>query len=212
MSFISIPRTKGRKRRADRLDSIMRLHNRVLVIDVETTGFDPAVNACIDLGAVLLDESLNVVQEFSSLIAPWTGAQVKDEAMKVNRIAWEEMASAPHVEEVINRFNATFSLKGTPPLIAGWNVWFDVSFLRELYNRAQQSWPFSYRLLDVQSVISFHTWMTGISQEQAIEKFLNEQQQHRAFADASHTARLLQLVAHRYLSDSESTPLTTDGP
>lgn len=183
----------------------MRVHNKVLVIDVETTGFDPTRNACIDLGAVLLDESLHIVNEFSSLIAPWKGAEVKEEAMRVNQIAQEELQSAPHLEEVVNRFHETFRLDVTPPLIAGWNVWFDVTFLRNLYLRAQKSWPFPYRLLDVQSVMSFHMFLSGISQEQAIEKFLNERQKHRALADASHTARLLQLAAQRYLSDSHLT-------
>jgi len=125
--------------------------------------------------------------------------------MRVNQIAWEELQSAPHVESVVKRFHETFQLDSAPPLIAGWNVWFDVSFLRDLYHRAQQSWPFPHRLLDVQSVISFHTFFTGISQEKAIEEFLNERQKHRALADASHTARLLQLVAQRYLSDSHLT-------
>jgi hypothetical protein len=44
--------------------------------------------------------------------------------------------------------------------------------------------------------------LAGISQEEAIDKFLNERQEHRALADASHTARLLQLVAQRCLLDS----------
>lgn len=209
LSCISIPRiTRGKAVRPP--NSAMRLHNRVLVIDVETTGFDPAVNACIDLGAVLLDESLNVMREFSSLIAPWAGAQVKDEAMKVNRIPLKELASAPPVDEVVMRFTETFRFEGAPPLLAGWNVWFDASFLRELYKRAQQPWPFPYRLLDVQSVISFHTLMTGISQERAIEQFLNERQQHRAFSDASQTAKLLQQFAQKYLSNSESASLVRE--
>jgi hypothetical protein len=44
--------------------------------------------------------------------------------------------------------------------------------------------------------------MTGISQERAIEQFLNERQEHRAFPDASQTARLLQQFAQKYLSNS----------
>lgn len=180
----------------------MHVQHRVLVIDVETTGFDPARHACIEIGAVLLDESLRAVQEFSSLIAPWEGAQIVEQAMKVNQISRKQLQSAPRVEEVVKQFHETFRLADMPPLISGWNVWFDVSFIKDLYQRVQRPWPFSYRLLDVQSVVSFHMLLAGISQEKAIEKFLNERQKHRALADASHTARLLQLVAQRCLLDS----------
>jgi len=146
----------------------MRVQHRVLVIDVETTGFDPAQYACIEIGAVLLDESLHPVQEFSSLIAPWEGAQIMEQSMKVNQISREQLQCAPFIAEVVNEFHDTFRLDEAVPLIAGWNVWFDVSFLKELYRRAQRAWPFSYRLLDVQSVVCFHSMLAGLSQEKAI--------------------------------------------
>ena len=101
----------------------MRVQHRVLVIDVETTGFDPAQHACIEIGAVLLDESLRPVQEFSSLIALWEGAQIMEQAMKVNQINQEQLQSAPLVDEVVKKFHDTFRLDEIAPLIAGWNVW-----------------------------------------------------------------------------------------
>jgi len=179
----------------------MHVQHKVLVIDVETTGLDPARHACIEIGAVLLDEALQPVQEFSSLIAPWRGAQIMEQAMKVNQISDEQLRSAPAIEEVMKQFHETFQLDEKPPLIAGWNVWFDASFIKDLYQRVHRPWPFGYRLLDVQSVVSFHMLFSGVSQEAAIDKFLNERQQHRALADASHTARLLQLATQRCLLD-----------
>jgi DNA polymerase III epsilon subunit-like protein len=184
----------------------MRVQHRVLVIDVETTGFDPARHACIEIGAVSLDESLHPVQEFSSLIAPWEGAQIVEQAMNVNKISQEQLQSAPHVDEVVKKFHDAFRLDEVAPLIAGWNVWFDVSFLKDLYQRTQRAWPFSYRLLDVQSVVSFHSMLAGLSQEKAIEGFLNERQAHRALADARHTSRLLRLMAERYSGDLVNGP------
>ena len=47
----------------------MKVLNRILVIDVETTGFEPSKHACIELGAVLLDEHFKSIEEFSSLVA-----------------------------------------------------------------------------------------------------------------------------------------------
>ena len=81
----------------------------ILVIDVETTGLDPAKHACIDLGAVLLDRWLNPVAEYSSLVAPWEGAEIVPEALHVNQISPSAMNSAPKITEVIDKFNKTFN-------------------------------------------------------------------------------------------------------
>lgn len=184
----------------------MRILNKVLVIDVETTGLDPSRHACIEIGAVLLDESLYIGREFSSLIAPWEGACIMEQAMEVNQISLEQIRHAPLVGEVVKQFHQTFSLEKDQPLLAGWNVWFDATFLRELYRRARLTWPFSHRLLDVQSIVSFHSLLAGLSQEKAIKKFLNEQQVHRALADAQHTSQLLRLMAERYFDELANDP------
>lgn len=179
----------------------MRVQHKVLVIDVETTGLDPSRHACIEIGAVMLDESLRPEQEFSSLIVPWEGAEIIEAAMKVNQISLEQLHRAPLLDEVVKRFHETIRPDAVVPLLAGWNVWFDARFLRDLYQRTQRAWPFSHRLLDVQSIVSFHSMLAGLSQEKAIETFLNERQAHRALADAQHTARLLRLMAERYSRD-----------
>src|SRR5688572_29200277 len=64
-----------------------RVTRRPLVIDVETTGLDPARHACIEIGAVLLDESLEVVWEFSAALLPPPDAEIRPEAQQVHRIA-----------------------------------------------------------------------------------------------------------------------------
>lgn len=176
----------------------MRVQHKVLVIDVETTGLDPASNACIEIGAVMLDESLLMMQEFSSLIAPWEGAQIVEQAMKVNQISPEQLQTAPSIEQAVKRFHETFRPDETKPVLSGWNVWFDVNFLRNLYERANQTWPFSHRLVDVQSIVSFHSQLAALSQGEIIENFLGEKQEHRALADARHTSRLLRLMAQRF--------------
>ncbi len=179
----------------------MNAAQNILVIDVETTGLDPSRHACIEIGAVMLDKSLRPKQEFSSLIVPWDGAEIIEAAMKVNQISVEQLDRAPLLDEVVKQFHETFRPDEAAPLLAGWNVWFDAHFLRDLYQRTQRAWPFTYRLLDVQSIVSFHSMLADLSQEKAIETFLNERQAHRALADAQHTARLLRLMAERYAKD-----------
>lgn len=162
-----------------------------MILDVETTGFDPTRNACIEIGAVLVDEFSNPADEFSSLIAPWPGAEISPESLAVSGISLDELRSAETVDAVVSRFDAWLKRVQPPPLLAGWNVWFDAAFLRSLYQRANIRWPFSHRLFDVQSVFAFLSNMDGASQSQAIAHILGENQSHRALGDAQHTARLL---------------------
>ena len=169
----------------------------ILVIDVETTGLDPAKHACIDLGAVLLDRWLNPVAEYSSLVAPWEGAEIVPEALHVNQISPSAMNSAPKITEVIDKFNKTFNPNSKKLLLCGWNVWLDVAFLKALYTRAGRDWPFGYRLLDVQSIITFHSRLMPTSQANVIKNYLGEEQPHRALPDAQQTAKLLRLFAER---------------
>lgn len=175
-----------------------RVGQQILVIDVETTGFDPQKHACIELGAVLLNEALEPVVQFSSLIAPWKGAEVVPQAMAVNHISPDELRSAPPLARVVEQFYSEVLANRPTPLLSGWNVWFDAAFLRHLFGQAGRDWPFRHRLLDVQSVVSFHMKMAAVSQEVAIREGLHEAQAHRALPDAAHTARLLRLMADRH--------------
>jgi DNA polymerase III epsilon subunit-like protein len=177
-----------------------RFKSEVLVIDVETTGFDPCRHACIELGAVLLDLNLRPVQEFSSLVAPWAGFIAEPASMAINKISVEELHVAPPIPDVVEHFNKTFNLQTRKPLLAGWNVWFDVEFLRSLYARAGRTWPFSHRLLDVQSIVTFHAAFASVSQEEVVRKTFAERQRHRAVNDAFHTSRILHNMAERFLS------------
>jgi DNA polymerase III epsilon subunit-like protein len=180
----------------------MRIHKEILVIDVETTGLDPAKHACIELGAVCLDKDLQMTKQFSSLVAPWKGAEFVKEAMKINQIAAEQLRGAPSIEDVVEAFHETFRPDEKILLLSGWNVWLDAYFLRNLYERASREWPFNYRLLDVQSVFSFHSLMAASSQEKTIQELLHEKQEHRALADAKHTSRVLQLLSKQFLTES----------
>ena len=182
------------------MNSFGQFKQRILVIDVETSGFDPQRHACLELGAVLLETNLEPLASFSSLIAPWPGAELVPQAMAVNKISLDSLASAPSSVEALTRFHSEMMGDGAPPLLAGWNVWFDASFLRVLYEKAQRPWPFRHRVLDVQSVALSHSRMGPISQEVAIKETFDESQQHRALPDAMHTARLLRRFTERHLS------------
>jgi DNA polymerase-3 subunit epsilon len=174
-----------------------RVARRALVIDVETTGLDPARHACIEIGAVLLDESLDVVWEFSASLLPPPDAEICAEAQQIHRIALAESQRGEPAEKVIRAFHHRISSESAPVVVAGWNVWFDVSFLKVLYRRAGIDWSFGHRFLDVQSIVSFAEDLRDVSQASVIENYLGETQTHRALADARQTARLLRQMSLR---------------
>lgn len=184
---------------------------RALIIDVETTGLDPTRHACVELGAILLDEKFDVVWEYSSLLEPWPGAEFSAEALKVHRIRSEVSQDAEPLEKVVRAFHQRFDREAAPLVVAGWNVWFDVSFLKVLYERTGLAWPFGHRFLDVQSIVSFFFGLREVSQAFAIEKCLGETQIHRALADARQTVQLLRLMNRlresQHFSEIQPSPL-----
>ena len=177
----------------------LRLHRKVLVIDVEATGLDPAKNACIEVGAVLLDETLEPIDDYSSLIAPWEGAEFNKESMAVHGISMKELKQAPNFHAVIGEFHKRFCSDSPIPTLAGWNVWFDVAFMRVLYDKIGMRWPFSYHFLDIQSIVLFYSRFHNPSLEQTVRSLLGEKQTHRAIDDARQTGKVLQHLAKEHL-------------
>lgn len=95
---------------------------RRIVLDTETTGFDPATDEILTLsiideaGAVLFDEMFKPARTSS-----WPGAQ------RVNRISPQMVAHCPGVERSVGRIQRI--VDGAEAVI-GYNVDFDLRFLR----------------------------------------------------------------------------------
>ena len=178
----------------------IKFNNEVLVFDVEATGLDPVKNACIEIGAVLLDKDLNMVNEFSTLVAPWPGAEIVKESMAVHKISLEELNRGPDFRTAVGEFHERYGTKKPLPILAGWNVWFDVFFVRALYDKAGIKWPFSHHFLDIQSVELFMGALKVVSLENTVKSMVvGDLQTHRAIDDARQTAKVLQVLAQRHL-------------
>jgi DNA polymerase III epsilon subunit-like protein len=174
--------------------------NKILVFDVETTGLDPARNAIVEIGAVLLDERLQIIDEFSRLVSPWEGAVIVQESMAVHKIKPESLKNAESVSTVITEFHERYGSVQLLPWLAGWNAWFDVAFLQSHYGRAGIAWPFSFHFLDVQSLVLFFSRFRGASLNATIRNLFGKIQSHRALDDARYTARILEIMGREHLS------------
>lgn len=103
--------------------------DRVVVIDLETTGFSPLRgHRIIEIGAVALQGG-GVIGEFHSLIDP--GRSVPLAAVRVHGITEAQLQGQPTAAEVLPRLHRF--LDGSP--LVAHNAPFDINFLRHEFAR-----------------------------------------------------------------------------
>jgi len=128
----------------------------LLVLDLETTGRDPAVHSTIEMGAVLLDRrSLEEVKSWSSVIKRQENNGTESYAMALHGRSLGEIESGLDAKEAVQEFLKVF---GTDYLLTGWNIGFDVQFLRALLRHTGFIDVFDtidYHRIDVWSIAQF---------------------------------------------------------
>ncbi len=182
---------------------MFKLHNPIVVIDLEATaGQDESgrqTNNCIiDLGAVYLDEALEVRDTFESLVKPVE--PVTPFITKLTGITPEMVDEKPGFAEVGARFSSWVqSLAGNLKKVrlAAWGNYFDIPLLRKNYYDAGLDFPFAGTALDVKTLAFLWLSQSGrrtdkIGLEFFADHFgLGEVTWHRALADARVTALTL---------------------
>ena len=124
----------------------------ICFIDFETTGIDIFRDEPIEFGAVLVDYELKVIKEFSSKISIKKSVYLTKRAYNIHNISIEELNNAPTPKEVTNGF---FNEFGTDFRLSGWNISFDVSFLRKLCHKNGMMVKYNkinHRHIDIQSL------------------------------------------------------------
>lgn len=178
--------------------SIISLPEDYVVVDVETTGLDPAYSSIIEIAAVKVAGE-KIVGEFSSLIKPpqsyvykqdsngdfdLAPVYVSDFITDLTGITNDMLAEAPELGEVFGRFVA-FIGEWT---LVGHNVRFDVSFLRA----AAESLGIEMSDEDhINTVRLAHKCFPGL--------------QHYRLGDVAEQCNVPQDVAHRALADCRTT-------
>ena len=98
------------------------LDEDIVVFDIETTGFKPATESIIEIGAVKLRGG-EIVERFSEFVNP--GKPIPPNITELTGISDDMVADAPSIEEVLPRF---LEFVGDCPLSAH-NASFDVGFI-----------------------------------------------------------------------------------
>lgn len=122
----------------------------MIIVDIETSGIDPRTTSILSIGAV---NFARPTQQFYDECRAFDGAEITDEALAVNGFTREQTTDAQKKSEselVITFFHWLYEQKDT--IIAGENISFDYSFLREASKRAGVTFPISRRTVDLHSL------------------------------------------------------------
>lgn len=181
----------------------------LLVLDLETTGIDPSLHSTIEIGAVLLDRySLQEINSWSRVIKRQERNGINPQSMTLHGLSLQQIESGKDPKAAVDEFLRIF---GTDYLLAGWNIGFDVQFLRTLFRRTKHSEDFAridYHRVDVWSIAQFvksigvfYGDVSSLS-SLCVELGLSRPRTHSGLGDARVTAealrKLVQLIPNSY--------------
>ena len=134
----------------------MDFPKNLLVFDLETTGIDPLLHSTIEIGAVLLDRhSLEEIKAWSAVVRRQERNRTNPQSMDVHGLSIQQIKNGKDGKAAVDEFLGVF---GTDYLLAGWNIGFDVQFLRTLFHRTGYADDFDkidYHRVDVWSIAQF---------------------------------------------------------
>ncbi|MDQ1274042.1 MAG: polymerase subunit epsilon [Planctomycetota bacterium] len=180
---------------------------KILWLDTETTGLDPKLNDIIQL-AMIIEVGGEVKERIEYKIKPFNLHNISQEALNVNGITLQEMEGYPTVKEVyrglidvwgkyIDKFD-----KADKFIPAGYNVSFDIDFLREFFLKHDKyfgSWVWQYKPLDPLSLIRYLEYRNYLKLENhkletICRHFGIEIKAHDAMADIEATRELVKML------------------
>ncbi|MCB0572039.1 MAG: 3'-5' exonuclease [Phaeodactylibacter sp.] len=136
-----------------------------LVVDLEMTGGDPSWHEIISIGAVLYSEQWVELGRYSSLVYPENEEAFSKPSEAVHGISLQDLQDAPMLDDVLPEFEEwILSCRHLKPgafdnsnllkhtMISGLGIVNDFAFLKAAYGIVNRNWPYSYRLLDMQTL------------------------------------------------------------
>lgn len=114
------------------------LKNKILFLDVETTGLIPGYHDIIQIAGII-EENNNIVDEFKYKSRPFNPENIDDEALKINGFTKEELQFLPDSEHAIEYLIPRLEpfIKEKNILFAGQKTFFDLFFLQALFRKSE---------------------------------------------------------------------------
>ena len=167
---------------------------RIVVVDVETTGWSAANDSIVEIACVTIDDGA-IADSWSSLVQ--AGRPVPPEATRVHGITDAMLASAPAAPAVAKRFR---ELCGGSTL-AIHNAAFDLPFLETLLRRHGAE-PLYNPVVDTLGLARGLFGQGGNSLGELTRRHsIRHESAHRALGDARATAELLLVLAPRWKAE-----------
>jgi DNA polymerase III epsilon subunit-like protein len=127
-------------------------------VDVETTGTDPRRHSLLSVGVVSIADP---TQTFYGECRIWDGANIEQEALNVNGFsAMEAVDQNKQSESDLVKELYKWLPEKSKLIMVAHNAAFDRDFLAEAFKRADGISPFSFRTIDVHSIVYMHMLRT----------------------------------------------------
>lgn len=172
------------------------MKSSLIVVDIETTGISPTMNAITEIGALkIIDDE--IVGTYSQLINPQ--AVVTDKITQITGLTNKMLDNEPILSDIFHDF-LTFA--EDLPLL-GHNIMFDFSFLK--YHGNLLGYDFERKGLDTYKLANFYVPdLSSKSLTSLISYFgIDREHAHRAFHDAKATYELFRYFKDEYMQVGE---------
>jgi len=121
-------------------------------VDVETSGINPKVNSIVSIGVVSIYDPANTFYEECRV---WEGAIIEQEALNVNGFTGLQVID-PNKQSEAEMLAKLKTWLGPSPIMIAHNSAFDSGFIKEAFIRAGGFSPFSFRTIDIHSIVYLH--------------------------------------------------------
>jgi ribonuclease T len=182
-----------------------------VVVDVETSGLNPATDALLEIAAVMIhvdDEGKMHREETHAFhVEPFPGARLEKEALEITGIdPFYPLRFAIPEKQALHRIFDTIreQLEKTGcyrAVLVGHNAWFDLSFILAAANRAGiKQIPFhTFTTFDTASLAAIALGETVLARATRRARIpFDVREAHSAIYDAERTAELFCFIANRW--------------
>jgi ribonuclease T len=181
-----------------------------VVVDIETGGFDPEVNAILEIAITLIEEDNNVYkvgETFRHHIEPFKGSVVEKESLEFTKIkldhplrgAISEKDALNDIFKIINKSKNKYECSRA--ILVGHNAHFDSSFLQAAVKRNDiKKTPFhKFSVIDTVSLGVLATGQTVLARIcDKLNIDYDNKQAHSAAYDSDVTAKVLCSIINKF--------------
>ncbi|MFA5128540.1 MAG: 3'-5' exonuclease [Patescibacteria group bacterium] len=122
---------------------------KIIYFDTETTGLNPVVNDIIQFAGIIEIDG-EEKERFDFKLQPFSYENINQSAMSVHGITAEQLKNFDSPGEAYNKIISIFDKyidkydKNDKFIVCGYNVKFDVDFLKEFFSKNKNNYLFSY--------------------------------------------------------------------